>query len=52
MQPARDRLKWHWSLPASVAQRCNECGGREEASTQHLPIIRRLKAIAALAPRS
>jgi predicted aldo/keto reductase-like oxidoreductase len=46
--PARDRLKWHWNLPASEAERCSECGNCENACTQHLPIIERLKAIAAL----
>lgn len=45
----RDRLKWHWALPASAAAVCTECGACEEACTQHLPIRERLKAIAALA---
>jgi predicted aldo/keto reductase-like oxidoreductase len=47
---ARDRLKWHWNLPASEAARCSGCGQCEQACTQHLPIIERLEAIAALAP--
>jgi hypothetical protein len=44
-----DRLKWHWNLKAAEAGRCNECGHCESACTQHLPIVERLKAIAALA---
>jgi len=44
----KDRLKWHWSLPASDAAACTECGACEELCTQHLPIRERLKAIAAL----
>jgi predicted aldo/keto reductase-like oxidoreductase len=44
----KDRLKWHWNLPASEAGRCNECGDCESACTQHLPIVERLKAIARL----
>ncbi len=46
---ARERLKWHWGLPASSAAGCNECGQCEQACTQHLPITDRLKQIAALA---
>jgi predicted aldo/keto reductase-like oxidoreductase len=47
-QALKDRLKWHWNLPASEAGRCNECGDCESACTQHLPIVERLKAIARL----
>ncbi len=45
---ALDRLKWHWDLPASGAGACVACGQCEAACTQHLPIIERLKQIAAL----
>jgi predicted aldo/keto reductase-like oxidoreductase len=44
----KERLKWHWSLPAAAAALCTECGACEEACTQHLPIRERLKSIAAL----
>jgi predicted aldo/keto reductase-like oxidoreductase len=47
-EAARERLKWHWKMPPSEAARCTECGQCEEACTQHLPIIRRLKEIASL----
>ncbi|MDR2953275.1 MAG: aldo/keto reductase [Treponema sp.] len=44
--PIGDRLRWHWSLERSGAGKCTECGQCEEACTQHLPIIKRLKDIA------
>jgi predicted aldo/keto reductase-like oxidoreductase len=43
-----DRLKWHWGIPATGASACISCGQCETACTQHLPIIERLAAIAAL----
>ena len=46
----RNRLKDHWDLSASGAARCIECGICETRCTQHLPIIARLKQIAALDP--
>jgi hypothetical protein len=48
-QPAAaERLKWHWSLKPAEAARCTACGRCEEACTQHLPIIERLRQIAQL----
>jgi len=41
-----DRLKWHWSLDRSGAAKCVECGQCEQACTQHINIIERLKEIA------
>jgi predicted aldo/keto reductase-like oxidoreductase len=46
------RLKWHWEVPAVDAERCSECGKCEELCTQHLPIMDRLKEIAAAARKS
>jgi len=42
------RLKWHWGIAASEAAACESCGQCEEACTQHLPIMQRLKEIAKL----
>jgi len=44
-----ERLKWHWGLPAAEAARCTECGQCEQACTQRLPIIERLRQVASLA---
>ncbi len=46
-----NRLAWHWGVKPAEAARCTACGRCEEACTQHLPIIERLKAIAALEPQ-
>ena len=46
-----ERLKWHWDLPPQEAAACVECGKCEEACTQHLPIMERLKEIASLAAK-
>jgi predicted aldo/keto reductase-like oxidoreductase len=42
----KERLSMHWSIPASDAGKCVACGQCEEACTQHIPIIERLKYIA------
>jgi len=44
-----NRLKWHWGLEAKDAAACALCGKCEETCTQHLPIMERMKHIAALA---
>ncbi|MCL2093843.1 MAG: aldo/keto reductase [Treponema sp.] len=46
--PMGDRLRDMWDLSSSLAATCNQCGLCEEACTQHIPIIERLKEIAAL----
>lgn len=45
--PIGERLKWHWDLPREDAGKCTACGQCEAACTQHIPIIERLKEIAA-----
>lgn len=50
-QVGRDRLKWHWDLQASEADKCTQCGLCEQECTQHLPIIERLQAVAGLASK-
>ncbi|GAB1484721.1 aldo/keto reductase [Treponema sp.] len=42
----QDRLENHWSLEAAGAALCVDCGQCEEACTQHLNIVERLKEIA------
>jgi hypothetical protein len=42
------RLKWHWKLTPAAAEACVECGLCEQRCTQSLPIVERLKEIAAL----
>lgn len=42
------RLDGHWSLSPKQAGVCIQCGNCESQCTQHLPIIERLKEIAAL----
>lgn len=44
----RGRLKYHWDLTPAQAAECVACGLCETRCTQHLPIIERLKKIAAL----
>ena len=46
------RLRKQWSLPSGWADRCTACGRCEEACTQHLPIVERLKEIAGLSSAS
>jgi len=40
-----ERLKWHWNISPEDAGKCVACGICEEACTQHIPIISRLKEI-------
>lgn len=45
----RDRVDGHWGIPMEQAAKCVGCKKCEGECTQHLPIVDRLKAIAALA---
>jgi len=44
--PIGDRLMWHWNLERAGAKKCTACGQCENACTQHIKIIERLKEIA------
>jgi predicted aldo/keto reductase-like oxidoreductase len=44
-QRIEGRLKWHWGLDRAIAGKCSACGQCEEACTQHIKIIERLKEI-------
>ena len=43
-----DRLKWHWGMKKYDAGNCIDCKKCEEACTQHLPIVERLREIASI----
>ncbi|RMD84026.1 MAG: aldo/keto reductase, partial [Lentisphaerae bacterium] len=47
-QSAINRLRYHWSLlrEPDFYRQCIECGACEQACTQHLPIIERIKELA------
>ena len=44
----KDRMDNHWGISKEKAEECIACGKCEEQCTQHLPIIDRLREIAAL----
>jgi predicted aldo/keto reductase-like oxidoreductase len=41
-----DRLKYHWGVDRAIAGKCVACAQCEQACTQHINIIERLKEIA------
>ena len=43
----RARFKYHWDMTPDKAAECIECGQCEARCTQHLPVIDRLKKVAA-----
>jgi hypothetical protein len=43
-----NRLNWHWGVKPSEAKACALCGACETKCTQRLPIMERMKEIAAL----
>jgi len=47
-----DEIKWHWNIPVEDAEKCIGCGECEEACTQHLNIMDRLKEIADIARKA
>lgn len=51
-QELLDRLRWHWDVPAALAGNCVECELCEKLCTQHLPIMKRLREIAARVGKS
>jgi len=44
--PIGNRLQWHWHLSKDLAAKCVACGQCEQACTQHINIVQRLKEIA------
>jgi len=44
--PLSSRLRWHWGIERSLAQKCTACGQCEQACTQHINIIERLREFA------
>ena len=44
----QDRMSNHWGITKEKAAECIACGKCEDQCTQHLPIIERLREIAAL----
>lgn len=47
-ESAYNRVRWHWALTSEGAGKCVECGRCEGLCTQHLPIVERLREIAAM----